>query len=524
MLQHQPLGEELGVDVLVVGVLAAPELLLGEDLGRISDAHTRDTARRHLDEPGAFLFAEGHQVLHAAVVDLLDVVALGEMLHVGGAVDHQVEFPVCFGQLVENGGFGDIALDHPDAFSDEEPVFPFEVVDEHLGQPVFRLQGALAAQQAPDGRLVGRLVDEFPQHVHAQEARGSGEQNVAAQPPRLAGQRFERVGSQQLVDGRVVVVRHVFLGGRSARIRVRGLGRFPGQVRGQGPGGGIDEHFAIADLEAALFGLDQDAGHHQRGAAQVEETVEGAHLFDVEHPGEYLAEGAFRVGGRFHVRACGGHHGRRQGLAVDFLVDVERNGFKLVDGGRYHIGRLAFQNERAEGLRIERPFGHDVGGDELAARRCVEGLDRDVLHARELPDHGLDFLGFHAEAADLHLAVVTPHELDVPVGPVPDDVARAVHAVERRLVVERIGDEGLGRLVGAVEVAPAHLGAGDPQFACCAGGQPSSGSVHHVEAYVVERMPDGNVFFLLLHVEDRGEDGAFSGPVAVVEPVGRRID
>ena len=75
MLQHNPFSQEFRPHILVVGLLAEPQLLLGEDVGLRAGRHAGYALGRDLDEPGAGLLAESHEVLHAAVIDFLDIVS-----------------------------------------------------------------------------------------------------------------------------------------------------------------------------------------------------------------------------------------------------------------------------------------------------------------------------------------------------------------------------------------------------------------------------------------------------------------
>ena len=68
-----PFGQELGMDILVVGELSEEQALFRE---RIRDLAGRETAHAFggdMHEIGAVLFAEGYQVLHAAIIDILNV-------------------------------------------------------------------------------------------------------------------------------------------------------------------------------------------------------------------------------------------------------------------------------------------------------------------------------------------------------------------------------------------------------------------------------------------------------------------
>ena len=196
VLQHEPLGQILGVDVLVVGVLSNPEHLLGERLGRRSHGHASDTFGRYLNQACSGLFAEIDQILYAAIVDFLDVVALGEVLDVGRAVDDQVERSLGRQQCVERISLGDVAFDHTDALAELFAVFLVEIVSEHFRQALFCLEGfPLTAEQAPDHRLFRGMVYQFAQHMDAQESRGAGQQDVVAERLGLSGcHRLQCVG------------------------------------------------------------------------------------------------------------------------------------------------------------------------------------------------------------------------------------------------------------------------------------------------------------------------------------------
>ena len=62
-----------------------------------------------------------------------------------------------------------------------------------------------------------------------------------------------------------------------------------------------------------------------------------------------------------------------------------------------------------------------------------------------------DLTEFDAEPADLHLKIIAPQKLDVPVGQVPPKVARLVQTVAR---YERARDEPLRRQLSPVQISP----------------------------------------------------------------------
>ncbi len=125
-------------------------------MGLVAGRHAGHAFGGHLDEAGADLLAEVHERADTAVVDRFDVVALREVLHVGRAVEHHVEMGFVCNELVKDFRLGDVTLDHLDTSADELAVGLVEIVHEHLGEPAVGAQGALAAQQTPDGRVFGR--------------------------------------------------------------------------------------------------------------------------------------------------------------------------------------------------------------------------------------------------------------------------------------------------------------------------------------------------------------------------------
>ena len=275
---------------------------------------------------------------------------------------------------------------------------------------------------------------------------------------------------------------------------------------------------------AVLVGLDDDTRHHERRAAQLEEVVQSAHAVERQDAGIDVAEEPLGLVGRRHIFAVGSLDDRRgQGFLVDLLVLVERDGVDLHRGSRNHVGRLLLPDEVVEGLDVHGTVGDDVGGDVLAAVLVVEGLHGDVPDAGKLADDGLHFLELDAEAAYLHLTVLTADKLDVAVGQIAHDVAGAVNAGVFSGVSgfsgERIVDIDLGSLLGAVEIAARHLRAADPELAGGAGRQTVELLVHDVEAHVVERLADGNILLIVVQQISRREDGALGRTVSVVHVV-----
>ena len=212
----------------------------------------------------------------------------------------------------------------------------------------------------------------------------------------------------------------------------------------------------------------------------------------------------------------------RQGLLVHFLIDIQRDGVYLHRDRRHHIRRLALHYESVERRRVDGPVAHDVGGEELAAALLIEGLHGNVLDAGELPDDRLHFLQFYPEAADLDLGVLAAYVLDVTVGAVAHDVAGAVRAPEFGIGLEGIVDEALGGLVGTAQIAVADLQAGLQQFACGSYRHPPAGLVHDECVDARQRLANGDVLLLAVHILGDDVADALRGAVAVEESIFRQ--
>ena len=209
-----------------------------------------------------------------------------------------------------------------------------------------------------------------------------------------------------------------------------------------------------------------------------------------------------------------------QGLHIDFLVDIEGDGLNLHRDGGHHIRGFLPGDEFVQFQDVDFLGTHDVGGQVFsgAGARFVEGLDGDVLDAREFPDDGFHFLEFDAEPANLHLTVFAAHKLDFPVFAHTDDVAGAVDAGVVRVFVERIVDEHFRRFVGTVEVAEAYLQASNPEFAALSLGNLSV-VFHDISLDAGEGTADRNVFFLHLHLFAHHIADGLRRAVAVEQPV-----
>ncbi len=125
----------------------------------------------------------------------------------------------------------------------------------------------------------------------------------------------------------------------------------------------------------------------------------------------------------------------------------------------------------------------------------------------------LDLAEFHAEAADLHLVVRPPGELQRAVRGPAAQVPGAVHPGPGR--AERVGHEPFRGQARPVEVAAGELGAGQVQLAGDARRHRAQPRVEDVDGHVDDRAADPGPLAVRHHGAD-GVDRALAGRVVVV--------
>src|SRR5262249_32664051 len=142
----------------------------------------------------------------------------------------------------------------------------------------------------------------------------------------------------------------------------------------------------------------------------------------------------------------------RESAAIDLAARREREGVHLDEpGGDEVVGKRAREDlpQRSDPAP-EGGFGDDPGDEPETFVRGAADVDGDVAHPRAPADRGLDLGRLDAVAADLHLAVAPPEEIDPSVGPAAPEIPGPV---EPAAVDERIRDEAIGREVPTAQVA-----------------------------------------------------------------------
>ena len=205
-LEHDALGDELGVDVGVVHVLPEVEFLLVENsVGvELSDVKSCGTISRDMNKTCTNRQAQFHTFHRTTNVHILDFCTLGEVLNNGSTVEDSVD-----------GGGGttdyitevlsDIASNDDESSAIEELLeVCLEVIVQECLQSLLSIGIGLATHEAVDGFHI--RLDEFVEHMNAEETSGSREQDMVHGLHLSFLERPERVALQQRMDGGVVVV------------------------------------------------------------------------------------------------------------------------------------------------------------------------------------------------------------------------------------------------------------------------------------------------------------------------------
>ena len=212
--------------------------------------------------------------------------------------------------------------------------------------------------------------------------------------------------------------------------------------------------------------------------------------------------------------------GLGQCTLVHLLVLVQWNSINLHSHGRHHVRRFLVEDKLIEGFDVDLLITDDVGSNKLTAAVLVKGLHSGVLDAGELTDDGLHLLQFDAETAYLHLSVLAPYKLDIAVGQVAHDVARAIDTTIPFISVERTVDVHLGGLVGTVQVAAPHLFATHPQFTGSAHGHPMSLFINDIQVYIVDGLTNGNILHFPVHMTHRYQHRGLRRTIQVDKRIG----
>jgi hypothetical protein len=190
--------------------------------------------------------------------------------------------------------------------------------------------------------------------------------------------------------------------------------------------------------------------------AQLEEVVAHPHPLHAQQLGARRGQTLFnRAGwGQVFPRPPRGGVRRRERPPVDLAVGGQRQAVERHDDGWDHRLRQRRREVAPQLGGIDGGIRHDISR-QPAVPRHLPGDDHHLAHPGVAAERRLDLPQLDAEAADLHLAVAPPEELQQPVRPPADDVPGAVEAASRQ-GGERIGNEPLGGQRRPAQVPPRH--------------------------------------------------------------------
>ncbi len=245
-------------------------------------------------------------------------------------------------------------------------------------------------------------------------------------------------------------------------------------------------------------------------AAEGEEVVVHADLFEPEHVGEDRAERRFDGSGWGASGGEGGEVGGGQGGPVQLAVGQVREPVEGDDGGRDHVVGQPGGDMGAQlgGVGVR---GDHVGHQQLA------GVFLTYRH-QSLSDGGmggeggLDLGRFDAEAADLDLVVGAAEVVQAPVDRPAGQVAGAVQPGAG--LAEGVGHEPLGRQGGRAQIAARESATREIQLAGDARRHRSQPPVQDVRPGSRHRPPHQRAF-AVSDACHQGVHGGFGRPVEV---------
>ncbi len=213
---------------------------------------------------------------------------------------------------------------------------------------------------------------------------------------------------------------------------------FPAAAHGIGQGGQgrlAEQHPHIGAQADLAHALDQ-AHRQQRVPAQLEEVVVAPHLLHLEQLAPDPRQGDFHLapGGDEFTAEQGRRGRRRQRLAVQLAVVGQGQGLQVHIGQGHHVVRQLLLQVAAQLLGIRRRgvlVQGVVGHQALVPGAVFTHHDHAVPQAGEAGQLRLDFPGFDAQAADLHLLVIAPDAFQKTIFQPAAQVAGAVHQGRR---------------------------------------------------------------------------------------------
>ena len=430
------------------------------------------------------------------------------------------------------------------------PGLQADVLDINRSRPRlrYRQSGMFLRDGCAQAGHRGRFEQRSHTHLDVQRRLNSrghphGQQRVAAQieevvvdadrfkvqhaAPDLSEDCFQRIARR---DEAVATAEPHGRGHLHGHVRRRQLRQFPSegcaQLASQFSNGRRLEQHAHRQLDAPHIAQPRDESDgQQRVPPQIKKTVVDANDRVRQDFAPDLDQGLLKRAERVHLaRSVSGWHrlaaGRcGQRLAVHLAAGGKRQGGQWHEGRRNHVlGQLLLEHgaQFGRGRHLERR--HHIGHQTRIAGGVFSQQHHGFAQLRLVHQHGFDLAELDAKSPQLDLVVDAPEEVDVAVGQVARQVARAVQA-RTGIGAERVGHEALGRQFRTVEVAATDLHAADVELSRHTDRDRLAAGVQDVCAGVGQRSPDRHTTVLAARLTrpEGGVHGRFRGPVVVVE-------
>ncbi|KIR15282.1 hypothetical protein PFLU4_37650 [Pseudomonas fluorescens] len=206
----------------------------------------------------------------------------------------------------------------------------------------------------------------------------------------------------------------------------------------------------------------------------------------------------------------------RQGLAVEFAVVGQWQLIEQYECRGHHVVGQGGANGFAPGMDVGLLVARHIGDQALVAGHVFTGQHHGLAHARLGTDQGFYFPQLDTETTDLHLMIHASQVFELAVGQPAHQVTGLVHPCPGH-GGERVFDEHLRGLLGAVEVAQGHAGTADVQFPRDAHRHRVEEGIEHVGAHVGDGPADDWPQREVIHRATSGIHRAFGWAVGVEE-------
>ena len=181
---------------------------------------------------------------------------------------------------------------------------------------------------------------------------------------------------------------------------------------------------------------------------------------------------------------------RRQRAPVELAVGRQRKPIQHHEGRRNHVVRKAVAQMRAQrcGIGDRTRRRHHIGHQPLVAG-LILARDHRRLRNRRMPRQSrLDLARLDPEAAELHLRVRTPEEVQNPVRAPARQVPGPVHPAPRS--TKRVGHEPLRRQTRTTQIAARQTRARNVKLARDPSRHRLQAAVQHISPRVPDRTAD----------------------------------